>query len=626
MSSTKQVIEGQGRDARMRRHTRALMQLAQRLWKSGSGLQAALTAITETAAHVLDVERVNVWQLDDDGQLQCIHGYQHSSDTHDVSGFDERLTIAGTDYAQQLPTKRVIQAADAPASFGADPASPLAHYLRRHGIHALMDAPVRVGEQLYGVICHEHVGAAREWRRDEIAFAGNMGDFVALALEIERRRRAEARLDYLELHDPVTGLANRSLFHGAMQDLLRRQRKRPRLAALLFISTDRFYSVNESIGEIGGDAVLAELGERINAATPDEAVIARVESDCFAVLLPRLAQEWQAVRQAEDILEALNAPLRIDELEFAVSASIGIAFNQGDTPITSDILLRDADLASKQAKQLGRNRCEVFDPDQHRGLLDRIRIEYSLRDALRNDALVVVYQPEIDLADGRVVGAEALLRWRDIDGTLRAAVEFIDVAESSGLIVSIGRWVLHRACSDAHHWPLAPDGRARVLGVNLSARQFEQPGLVEMVTEVLRETGFAPQRQCLEITETTLMSHAQGALDTLHALKALGVSLAVDDFGTGYSSLSYLQRFPVDTLKIDKSMIDGLPGDAHAHAIVVAVLGLAQAMGLEVVVEGVEHLVQETELRAMGCRRAQGWLYARGEPNADFVARLNRAR
>jgi diguanylate cyclase (GGDEF)-like protein len=618
MFSGRAIIEGQGRDARMRRHTRALMQLAQRLWKSGNGLQAALTAITETAADVLDVERVNVWQLEPDGSLRCVHRFERSTDAHNALGFDEQRLAADV---AAMPTMRVVRSADVEGS-PLEWAKSMVRYLRRHDVESLIDSPVRVGNELYGVISLEHVGAVREWRRDEMAFAGQMRDFVALALEIDRRKSAEARLDYLELHDPVTGLANRAMFHAALQDLLRRQRKRPRLAALLFISVDRFYSVNESIGESGGDVALAELGERINAATPDEAIIARVESDCFAVLLPRLAQEWQAMRQAEDILEVLNAPLRIDQLEFAVSASIGIAFNHGDTPTTSDILLRDADLASKQAKQLGRNRCEVFDPEQHRGLLDRIRIEYKLRDALRNEALVVVYQPEIDLANGNVVAAEALLRWRDVDGTLRAAAEFIDVAESSGLIVSIGSWVLRRACSDAKQWPPAPDGRACTLAVNLSARQFEQPGLVEMVTGVLRETGFEPQRLCLEITETTLMSRAQTALDTLHGLKALGVSLAVDDFGTGYSSLAYLQRFPVDTLKIDKSMIDGLPGDPHAHAIVSAVLGLAHAMGLEVVVEGVEQQVQESELRAMGCRRAQGWLYARGEPNAEFIERL----
>jgi len=403
---------------------------------------------------------------------------------------------------------------------------------------------------------------------------------------------------------------------------MRRQRKLPRLAALLFVDVDRFHSVNETVGELGGDVALAELGERINAVTPDDATIARLESDCFGILLPRLAHDWQAVQQAEEILEALTTPLHIDQVEFTVTASVGIAFSARDQPSSSDMLLRDADLASKQAKQLGRNRCALFDPEQYRGLLDRLRVETGLREALRDRNLVVVYQPEIDLADGKVVAAEALLRWRDGEGVLRAAAEFIDVAETSGLIVSIGSWVLQQACSDAKRWPLGPDGRACTVAVNLSARQFEHVGLVDMVSKVLRETCLDPRQLCLEITETTLMSHAESALETLRALKALGLSLAVDDFGTGYSSLAYLMRFPVDVLKIDKSMVDGLPHDPHAHAIISAILGLAHAMEMAVVVEGVEHTTQEAELHAMGCSRVQGWLYARGEPNAEFVARL----
>ena len=622
MPSVRVSIEGQGRDARLRRHTRALMQLAQRLWKSGDGLQAALGAITEAAAQVLAVDRVNIWQCEPDGGLRCVHAYELAAHAHNTPGFDELLPASDNGTPYGAPTTQLIRTADV-ASSPSQQATAMARYLAGHRIESLIDSPVRVGNEIYGTIRLEHVGAQREWRRDEIAFAGHLRDFVALALEIERRRRAEARLAYLELHDPVTGLANRSLFHAAIKDLLRRQRKRPRLASLLFVSVDRFYSVNESVGESGGDAALAELGERINAATPDEAVIARVESDCFAVLLPRLAQEWQAVDQAERILETLAQPLRIGDKEFTVSASIGIAFNHGDASDTADILLRDADLASKQAALLGRHRCEVFDPEHHRGLLDRLRIEHGLREAMRSNALVVVYQAEIDLADGRVVAAEALLRWRDNQGVLRSAYEFIDVAETSGMIVSIGRWVLQQACSDAMEWPVGANGHACGLSVNLSARQFEQPGLVAMVTEVLRETGFPPQRLCLEITETTLMSRAQSALDTLHALKALGVSLAVDDFGTGYSSLAYLKRFPVDTLKIDKSLIDSMPGDPHAFAIVAAVLGLAHAMELGVVVEGVERSGQADELRAMGCERVQGWLYAKGEPNADFIARLS---
>jgi diguanylate cyclase (GGDEF)-like protein len=609
----------------MRRHTRSLLVLAQRLWQSGSALEPALTAITETAAGVLDVERVKVWHFEPGDQLRCVHSYDRSSNAHNPPGFDEHLVIPDEAQVRTFLRPRVTQSDDLDERLrAAERADPMAQYLRKHSIRSLLDAPIRVDGELYGMVCHEQMGSRREWRRDELAFAGRIGEIVAVALEIERRKRAEMRLEFLELHDPVTGLANRALFHGALQDLLRRQRRRPRLAALLFVDVDHFYSINESVGEVGGDVVLAELGERINAATPDDAVIARVESDCFAILLPRIAQEWQAVQQADDILAALAQPVRLDGKEFAVGASIGIAFCQGEHPTTSDVLLRDADLASKQARQLGRNRCEIFDPDRHRGLLDRLRIEHGLRESLRNDRLAVAYQPEIDLTTGQVIGAEALLRWRGDDGTLRAAGEFIDVAESSGLIVPIGRWVLHRACRDAKSWPPMATGHTCPVSVNLSARQFEQPGLVEMVTEVLAETGFDAKNLCLEITESTLMGHAQSALETLHALKALGVSLAVDDFGTGYSSLAYLKRFPVDVLKIDKSMVDGLPADPHACVIVAAVLGLARAIGLDVVVEGVEQHAQADELRRMGCRRVQGWLYAKGEPSAEFVARLGR--
>jgi diguanylate cyclase (GGDEF)-like protein len=616
---------GQGRDAVMRRHTRSLLVLAQRLWQSGSALEPALTAITETAASVLEVERVKVWHFEPGDQLRCVHSYERTPNAHNVAGFDERLQLPGQVPVRTFLRPRVTRCDELDERRQlAELADPLARYLRQHSIRSLLDAPIRVDGELYGMVCHEHVGPQREWRRDELAFAGRIGEIVAVALEIERRKRAEMRLEFLELHDPVTGLANRALFHGALQDLLRRQRRKPRLAALLFIDLDHFYSVNESVGEVGGDVVLAELGERINGATPDDAVIARVESDCFAVLLPRIPQEWQAVKHADDVLASLAQPLRLDGKEFSVGASIGIAFNHGDPPTTSDVWLRDADLASKQARQLGRNRCEIFDPDRHRGLLDRLRVEHGLRESLRNGSLAVAYQPEIELGSGHVIGAEALLRWRGEDGTLRVAGQFIDVAESSGLIVPIGRWVLHRACSDARSWPPTAAGRVCPVAVNLSARQFEQPGLVEMVTEVLAETGFDPKDLCLEITESALMSHAQSALETLHALKALGVSLAVDDFGTGYSSLAYLKRFPVDVLKIDKTMIDGLPADPHACVIVAAVLGLARAIGLDVVVEGVELEAQAEELRRMGCRRVQGWLYARGEPCADFAARLQR--
>ncbi|WP_426689753.1 putative bifunctional diguanylate cyclase/phosphodiesterase [Rhodanobacter ginsengiterrae] len=585
----------------------------------------AFEAIAEAAARVLDVDSVCIWQYRPDSGFICVLAHERASDAHDGGIFEEGPALAAIAVHHPAPSSL-----PSPKSPAAGPAtehpSGTWTYAGMVGVppHALslMETQICVDGELYGAVVYEATDPAREWRPDEIAFADEMRDFLARAVQNERHRRAEVRLDYLQLHDPLTGLANRTLMLGAINDLLRRQCKRPRLAALLFISLDRFYGVNEIAGEAGGDMMLHEVGERINAVTPDEAIVARVESDCFAVLMPWLAQEWQAHKQAEDILAEISRPLKLEQVEFSVSASIGIAFNPGDMHTTADELLRDADLASKQALTRGRNRCEVFDSEQHRGLLDRLLIEQNLRDALHNDTLEVVYQPELDLATGKIVAAEALLRWRDAEGVLRAASDFIDVAESSGLIVPIGRWVLHRACSDANEWPAAPDGEVCALAVNLSARQFEQPGLVEMVTEVLRDTSFDPQRLCLEITETVLMSRAGSALQTLQALKALGISLAMDDFGTGYSSLAYLKRFPVDTLKIDKSLIDDFPGDPHAYAIVSAVVALANALELEVVVEGVEQLTQETALRAMGCHRVQGWLYARGDSHVALIAQL----
>lgn len=631
MHSGNDTIDAHDGDARLLRHRVALTRLAQSLWQSGDGLLQAFEAIAEAAARVLDVENVCIWRFEPDASFTCVLAYVRADDLHDGAAFEERPVSAATAARHPLPSaspmpQTLVRRLPA-LELDIDPAQATRNHagmdeLPPPHVRSVLETQICVDGEIYGAVVYETKDPAREWRADEMAFADDMRDFLARAVQIERHRRAGVRLEYLELHDPLTGLANRTLMLGAINDLLRRQRKRPRLAALLFISIDRFYGVNEIAGEAGGDLMLRELGDRINSVTPDEAIVARVESDCFAVLMPWLAQEWQAHQQAEDILAEVSRPLSLENVEFSISASIGIAFNQSDVLATADVLLRDADLASKQALMSGRNRCEVFDSEQHRGLLDRLLIEQSLRAALHDEALEVVYQPEFDLGTGRIVAAEALLRWRDAEGVLRAASDFIDVAENSGLIVPIGRWVLHRACSDAKAWPTSPDGTACALAVNLSARQFEQPGLVEMVTEVLRDTAFDPRRLCLEITESVLMSRAESALQTLHALKALGISLAVDDFGTGYSSLAYLKRFPVDTLKIDKSLIDEFPGDPQAHAIVSAVVALANAMELEVVVEGVEHLAQETALRAMGCHRAQGWLYARGDSHVALMSQL----
>ncbi|MDQ3511199.1 MAG: GGDEF and EAL domain-containing protein [Pseudomonadota bacterium] len=598
------------------------MDLTRLLWRDGHDLDQALAAITETAADVLAVDRVNVWQLEPTG-LRCVHGFRRGSRSHHPDGDGEFISLDNDAYAATLPKVRVIREADV---HGSDVMASMRDYLQRHRIRSLLDAPVRTSGEMYGVICHEQVGDARQWRPDEIAFAANMGDFVALAVEIQRRKQAEARLEYLQLYDSVSGLGNRTLFHGAVQLLLQRLQWRPWPAAMLFIDIDRFHSVNTTSGESGGDTLLGQVGQCISVTSPEDAVVARVESDCFAVLLPRLEHPWQATRVADDILASIASLMEGEAQRLDIGASIGIAFFDGSRNTSAEELLRDADFASKQAKAHGRNRHEVFDADQHRSLNERTELEHKLRDAFHGGQLAVAYQPEVDAERGVMVAAEALLRWRQPDGSLRVAADFIDVAESSGLIVPIGWWVLQHACTEAVTWPQAVDGSVPKLRVNLSARQFEQAGLAERVGAILQECGLPPQRLCLELTETTLMTRAQSALDTLLALRSLGVSLAIDDFGTGYSSLTYLKRFPVDTLKIDRSFVEGLPHSVFDRSIVEAVIGLARAMDIEVVAEGVERIEQQDSLLGLGLQRMQGWLYSKALPAAElreFAQRLS---
>jgi len=305
--------------------------------------------------------------------------------------------------------------------------------------------------------------------------------------------------------------------------------------------------------------------------------------------------------------------------EVELGVAVGVVFvSEGDASDARGLIWR-AEQAADHAAQRGRDQLEVFDIEHHRGLVERLHLEQAMRDALANDEFEVHYQLEVCSRDGRWDAAEALLRWRR-DGKVCAADEFIAVAESSSLILALGRWVLARACRDAVAWPPDVNGGPLTLRVNISARQLEDPCLVAKVAESLERSGLPPSQLCLEITETTLMREGIDVIKVLRELKALGVTLAIDDFGTGYSSLSYLKRFPVDVLKIDRSFVAGLPKDRMDAAIVAAVATLAHAVGLDVVGEGVEKIEQQEALAALGVYRLQGWLYAKALPQDEFLA------
>ena len=588
------------------RYTRALVELTRAVWHPDCTLQDAFGVICAIAARAMQVERVNIWRFVPwPLRLECVHAYVLSRDEHAPEQALEALPMDG-EYVDFLQVVRALDAVDVEI----DPSTAtsrgaLREYLRRHGICSLLDAPVRLEGELVGVICHEQVGAVRAWTAEEVAFAGSMGDFVAMAIEIDRRRQAESRLAHLRLHDPVTDLPNRDYLVERVRERLALLHDAQELAAVLHGDIDLPFGAAMPADAPTVEDVMAELAGRLRLAVGERGALARVRADGFAILAHRDVPEREVIGIAERCVEAVRNVSGWHGVE--ASAAVGVAFAHDLEERDPRVLLRNAELASERARAYGRHHFEVFDIGQHRALVERLHLEQAMRDALTQGEFMVQYQPEVDVDSGRWVAAEALVRWRHAQGLLGAGI-FIEVAERSGLILPLGRYVLHQACRDACQWPVQEP--PLTLRVNVSAQQFDNPGLVDDVADALASCGLAPERLCLEVTETTLMHNLGHALSAMGRLKALGVGLAVDDFGTGYSSLAYLKRFPIDAVKVDRSFVAGLPGGRFDMALVSAVRELARALDLDVVAEGVEREEQREALRELGVVRIQGWLYA----------------
>ncbi len=425
--------------------------------------------------------------------------------------------------------------------------------------------------------------------------------------DVSERRELEHQLTHQAFHDPLTGLANRSLFRDRVHHALARRHRTQHPLAVLFLDLDGFKAINDSLGHSAGDLLLRLSSERLQACVRPGDTVARLGGDEFAVLLEDVENLQTGQQVAERFLEALRSPFPLGGHDVFVNASVGLAEAAPDDD--ADELLRNADLAMYRAKGLGKGRCEVFEPAMHAAVVARLEIESQLRRALLDGELSLRYQPIVDLRTADLVGVEALVRWEHPQrGTVDPA-EFISVAEDSGLIIPIGRWVLQQAVRQVVRWEREA-GRELRLSVNLSARQLQAPRLAEHVAKILRGTGFGPERLVLEITESILVDDADRTIAKLHLLRELGVRLAIDDFGTGYSSLSYLRRLPVDVLKIDRTFIRGLGREHDVTALTAAIVSLGRQLGLEVVAEGIEDTGQLAELVAMGCDQGQGYLYA----------------
>jgi diguanylate cyclase (GGDEF)-like protein/PAS domain S-box-containing protein len=449
---------------------------------------------------------------------------------------------------------------------------------------------------------------------------GVLSHFVVAQYDISAVMRYEAELEFQAKHDALTGLANRTLLTERLDQAIRHAQRLSTPLWMVFIDLDRFKFVNDTLGHAAGDALLKTLSTRLQAVARQSDTVARVGGDEFVLLLPEMTDHDSGIAILERIMGAVAQPLLIQDHEFFLTCSIGVASYPQDG-LTAETLTKHADIAMYRAKESGGNSFRFYTPAMNERTLDRLQIEADLRHALEREEFAVHYQPQVDMASGRIIGMEALLRWHHPVLGMIGPARFISLAEELGLIIPIGAWVLRTACVQTKAWHDAGFENLRV-AVNLSARQFTQQALVHSVAEVLRATRLAPHFLELELTESMVMGDVDHAITILRNLKALGLKISIDDFGTGYSSLSYLRRFPIDVLKIDQSFVNDITHDADDAAIVTSIISLAHSLRLSVIAEGVETAEQLAFLRDHGCDQAQGYYFSQPLAVEEFTRLL----
>ena len=491
------------------------------------------------------------------------------------------------------------------------------------GISGFLGTPVAgsSGEPLAIVVALD--ACQREWTTEEIEHFSEMATSAMTEIELQRRtveaERIERQLRHDALHDGLTGLPNRACFVERLRHAGERARRNTEDSfAVLFVDLDHFKVVNDSFGHLAGDELLVEVSRRLAGCLRSVDTLARLGGDEFALLLEEVREPSDAARVAERLQVVLRNPMTIRDSEVFTSASIGIALS-GKVEDAPQHLLRSADLAMYRAKEHGRGRFEVFDPAMHTAAMERLRLEMDLRRAIERDQLILHYQPVFSLSTGGVVAVEALIRWQHPERGLIPPLDFIPIAERTGLIVDIGRWVISRACQQLKRWErdfgyAAPQS----VWINVSPKQFAQCDLVRQVGELFESLSFEPRRIKFEITESIMLEDIDLAMRTLGELRRLGVQVFMDDFGTGYSSLTYLGRLPLDGIKVDRSFVSQMGTDIRQAQLVGTIITLIRNLGLEPIAEGVETDHQAKLLREMGCAFAQGFVFCRPVPPREI--------
>jgi len=446
------------------------------------------------------------------------------------------------------------------------------------------------------------------------------GGLVATFDDVTEQRRAETRASFLATHDDLTALPNRVVFSQSVSEAIKIGRRYDQQFAVMFVDLDRFKIINDTLGHSAGDALLIEIAKRLTQSVRESDLVSRIGGDEFVILLRKISNVEQVTRVARKILTAVVKPLTIHGQECRVTASIGISLFPSDAQ-DEESLTKNADAAMYAVKEQGRNNFLFHSQEIKTQSIERLMLETSLRHALERNELLLYYQPKQDLSRGSISGVEALLRWHHPDLGLLQPSRFIPLAEETGLIVPIGKWVLETACAQSMAWQRQGLPAIRI-AVNLSPRQFADPNLLVDVGAALEKSGMPPELLELEITESMLMQNVEHAVQVLTAIKSLGITLAVDDFGTGYSSMSLVKKFPIDVLKIDRSFVRDIASDSEDKAIADAIIALGRALDLTIVAEGVETAEQEAFLRAHNCDEIQGYLISKPIPADEFAGFL----
>jgi diguanylate cyclase (GGDEF)-like protein/PAS domain S-box-containing protein len=599
---------------RARRRDAAQHAVVQALVESGSA-EEAIGEVLIALGEALSFEVGAMWLVDEPGQtLRCTSFWQHPSVV--VDEFHEatmRLAIPRGlgPLGRAWDSRRPSRTTDTPA----EPDYPRADASARAGLHGGLWVPVVSGGAVLGVL--EFYSRAENPLDDGLlATLSLVGSQVG---EFLRRRRAEDELAHQALHDQLTGLPNRAMFADQLERALGHSSRGGRPVAVLFIDLDDFKAINDTLGHQAGDELLTAVAERLRGTLRRGEMLARFGGDEFVILLEELTDVADPVSVAERITTALQAAFVLQGKEHLVTASVGIAVaDSGDANSTD--LLRDADVAMYRAKEHGRARYELFDERLRDRALTRVRLGKALRGAADRGELRLVYQPIFSVGDRSLAGVEALLRWKHPEWGDVSPAEFIPAAERSGLMVPIGTWVLEEACRQAARWRDLHAGPEPIpVSINVSAHQLIEPAFVDAVARAIGEAAIDAGQLTLEITETVLMQTSGSPLDTLHSLRELGVRVVLDDFGTGYSSLSYVDRFPLDGIKVDRAFIAGLNDSQTSHAILAAVVTMADTLELPVVAEGVETAGQLADIQRLGCHLAQGYHLGRPVPAADMT-------